>query len=122
MWLYGSKPTRDGRAHENEKRIVKIQLAAQGRMGRATSVADTLRCLELDMARYQDRIAGSTAHFLCRYPFSHCDYRSFCRLGRASRITAAARIRLFGSRFYRRSDVCRELRPAFLGRTARFIR
>jgi len=91
-------------------------------MGCATGVADTLRCLELDMARHQDRIEGSTAHFLCGYPFSDSDHSPFRRLCRASGIIAAAWVRLFGAWFYWRSNVRRQLRSAFLGRAARFIR
>ena len=38
-------------------------------MGRASGMADALRCLEFDVARYQDRVVRSTANLLCGYPF-----------------------------------------------------
>jgi hypothetical protein len=44
------------RTDENEKRIAKAELAAQSRMGCASGVVDALRCLEFDLARYQDRV------------------------------------------------------------------
>ena len=91
-------------------------------MGRASGVADALRCLELDVARHQDRVARSAANFLCGYPFSGRDHRPFRRVRRTSGLVTAASFRLFAPGFYWRSDVCRELRPAFLGRTARFLR
>ncbi len=81
------------RADENEKRIAEIQLAIQDRMGRASGVADTLCCLELDVARYQDRIARSTANFLCGYPFPGCDHCPFRRVRWAGGRVSAARVR-----------------------------
>ena len=60
-------------------------------MGRAGGMADTLRCLELDVARYQDRIARSAANFLCGYPFPGGDHCSFRRIHRASELVTAAR-------------------------------
>src|SRR4029450_8209556 len=114
--------TRWSRADEKTKRVAEIQLASQGRMGRATGVADTLCCLELDVARYQDRIARSAAHFLCRYPFSCRNHRPFCRIPGACGIVTAARVRLCAPGVYWHSDVCLKLRPPFLGRAARFIR
>src|SRR6266496_3287816 len=121
-WLYELESTRDGRADEDEKHVAETQLAVQGRMGRATGVADTLCCLELDVARYQDRIARSAAYFLCGYPFSRRNHRPFCRIRRAGGLVTAARVRLPAPGFYWRFDVCRKLRPPFLGRAARFIR
>jgi drug/metabolite transporter (DMT)-like permease len=53
-------------------------------MGCAIGMADALRCLELDMACHQDRIARSAANFLCGYPFSHRNNRPFCGIGRLS--------------------------------------
>src|SRR4029453_4898003 len=114
--------TRWSRADEKKKRVAEIQLATQGRMGRATSVADTLRCLELDVARYQDRIARSAAHFLCGYPFSFRNHCTFCRIRGARGLVTAARVRLRAPGVYWHSDVCLKLRPPFLGRAARFIR
>src|SRR5882724_4561452 len=110
------------RTDENEKRISKDELAAQSRMGCASGMADALRCLEFDVARYQDRIARSTANFLCGYPFSRCNHRPFCRVRRASELVTAAPFRLFAPGFYWGSDVCGQLRSAFLGRVACLLR
>ena len=105
-----------------QARPVRAGPAFGAAMGRASGMADALRCLELDVARYQDRIARSTANFLCGYPFSHRNHRPFCRVRRASGLVTAARFRLSAPGFYWRSDVCRQLRSAFLGRVARLLR
>ena len=90
-------------------------------MGRASGMADALRCLEFDVACYQDRIARSAAYFLCGYPFSHRDHCPFCRIRRASGLVTAASFRLSAAGFYWPADVCAQLWPAFLGRIARFL-
>ena len=90
-------------------------------MGCASGMADALRRLELDVARYQDRIARFAADFLRRHPLRSCGNRSCRNLDGASAPTAAAGVGLCGARFYRRPHVCSELRTAFLGRAARFI-
>ena len=55
----------------------KLNWQAKDRMGRACGMADTLCCLELDVARYQDRIARSTANFVCGDSLSDRDHRAF---------------------------------------------
>ena len=107
---------------ENEWQTIETQLAAQGRMGRTGGVVDALRRLELDVARYQDRIARFAADFLRGHPFRSRSNRSSCGVNGAGAPIAAAGVGLPGSGFYRRSNVCRELRAAFLGRTTRFVR
>src|SRR5437762_7145176 len=90
--------TRWSIADENEKDIgwrgrarpVRAGVALGAPMGRASGMADALCCLELDVARYQDRVARSTANFLCRYPFSRRNHRAFCRIRWAGGIVTAA--------------------------------
>ena len=48
--LYVSDSTNDGRIDKDEKRITETKFGIKAGMGRARSLADTLRCLELDMA------------------------------------------------------------------------
>ena len=114
--------TRWSRADENEKRMGESQLAAASWVGCANSLADALRRLEFDLARYQDWIARFAADFLCGHPFSARNLCSFGRLGWASAPVAAAPLRLRSAGFYWRFNVRGKLRTAFLGRTARFIR
>ena len=109
------------RIDENEEHTIETQLAAQGRMGCASGMADALRRLELDVARYQDWIARFAADFLRRHPLRSSGHHSCRNLDGAGAPIAAARVGLPGSGFYRRPHVCGELRTAFLGRAARFI-
>ena len=109
-----------GAPDENERRVAETQLAAQDGMGRASGVADALCCLELDMARYQDRIARFAAIFLCGYPFPGRDHCPFRRIRRASALVTAALVRLSAAGFYWRSDVCRKLRACFSGASCTF--
>src|SRR5436305_14263253 len=110
------------RSGEDKKRMAETQLAVQEQMECASGMAHALRPVELNVAGYQDWVARSAAYFLCGYSFSHRNYRSFCCVRRTGGLVTAARIRLPVVGFYRRFDVCRELRSPFLGRTARFIR
>ena len=84
-------------------------------MGRTGSVAHSLRGLELDLARDQDRIARSASDFLRRNPFSHRDYCSSRSIVRASALVAAARVGLRCTRIHWRVDVCGKLRATVLG-------
>ena len=82
--------TRWSIADENEKDIADARSTAQDRVGRASGMADALCCLEFNMARYQDRVARSTANFLCGYPFSRRNHRAFCRIRWAGGLVTAA--------------------------------
>src|SRR5439155_1786999 len=75
-------------------------------MGRTGGVVDALRRLELDVARYQDRIARFAADFLRGHPFRSRSNRSSCGVNGAGAPIAAAGVGLPGSGFYRRSNVC----------------
>lgn len=109
-------------ADEDAERVVQIQLAASSRVGRSNSVADALCRLEFDVARHQDRIARFAADFVRWDSFRYRNCRSFAGLDRTGVAIATAALRLRPAGFYRRVDVRRQLRAAFLGRATCFVR
>ena len=64
-------------------------MATNSRVGYPAGVADTLRCLELDLARHKSRIARSPADFLRGDSLSHRDYRARSCLDRPDTLAPA---------------------------------
>ncbi len=87
--LRSAADTRWSRADENQERV-EAQLEAQGSLGCASGMADALCCLELDVARHQDRITRSAADFVRSDSFFDRDHRAGSCLHWPSAIAPAA--------------------------------
>ncbi len=83
------------------------------------SVAHTLHCLELYLARDQSRFARFAADLIRRHPFSGSDHCSGFGVGWPRPVAAQAPLGLCRARVHRRAHVCDQLRALVLGRIVR---